>query len=115
MIESRSFKRGGKEKTSDQLLTLIAIIVMIFIIGLMFFYLTRPLSHVEIKQQIEEVISLLINFVIFIWIGKIVFRFSIFIEDPLAILAYPSDSSAFYVASLLIVVNIVYKDRKSVL
>ncbi|HLS59574.1 MAG TPA: hypothetical protein VK044_00390 [Virgibacillus sp.] len=97
---------------SAQVLTSIAIIVMSFIIGLMFFYLTSPLSHVERKQQIEEVISLLINFVIFIWIGKIVVRFSIFIEDPLAILAYPSDSSAFYVASLLIVVNIVYKMKR---
>ena len=97
---------------SAQVLTSIAIIVLSFIIGLLFFYLTSPRSHVERKQQIEEVVSLLINFVIFIWIGKILVRFSIFMEDPLAILAYPSDSSAFYLASLFIGINIIYKMKR---
>src|SRR5690625_6960060 len=97
---------------SAQVLTSIAIIVLSFIIGLLFFYLTSPRSHVERKQQIEEVVSLLINFVIFIWIGKILVRFSIFMEDPLAILAYASDSSAFYLASLFIGIHSSYKMKR---
>src|SRR5690625_2410263 len=108
MIESRSFKRGGNEMASAQVLTSIAIIVMSFIIGLMFFYLTSPLSHVERKQQIEEVISLLINFVIFIWIGKIVVRFSIFIEDPLAILIFRINTYTYLFSYLIMCLLIDY-------
>lgn len=92
-----------------QVLSSIGIMVVSFIIGLIFFYVISPQPHVEKKQRLEEVISLIVNFVIFIWIGKIIVRFSVFIEDPLAILAYPSDSSAFYIASLFVAGTIVYK------
>src|SRR5699024_1549952 len=57
---------------------------------------------------LEKILSYLINFVIFIWVGKIVVNINIFIQDPLAILAYPSDANAFYIASVLIGCNVLY-------
>src|SRR5699024_11194298 len=57
----------------------------------------------------EEVLSLIINFVIFIWVGKIVLNVSTFVSDPLAVLAYPSNAAAFYVATFFFFINIGYK------
>lgn len=90
----------------------IGITVLSFAGGLIFFYITSQLSNEHKKAQIEEVVSQLINFVIFIWVGKIILNFSVFIKDPLAILAYPGDSYAFYIAILLSAIVLFYKKIK---
>lgn len=97
---------------SAQVLLSIAIIIISFVIGFIFFYIISPLSKEEKRKHIEELVSLLINFIIFIWVGKIIMNLAIFISDPLAVLAYPSDSSAFYIACLLIILNIIYKTKR---
>src|SRR5690625_4868656 len=83
-----------------------------FIAGFIFFYLMSALSKAKKKQQAEEVTSLLINFVIYIWIGKILLNFLTFIKDPLAVLAYPSNSHAFYLALLFSGIHILYKNKR---
>lgn len=95
-----------------QALTSIGIIVSSFMIGLLFFYFLSPLNKKEKKFQLEETVSLIINFIIFLWVGKIIINFSQFIRDPLAILAYPSNSSAFYIACFLIILNVIYKVKR---
>lgn len=91
------------------ILSSIAIIVISIIAGFISFYLIGDLSRSHKKKQLEEITSQLINFVIFIWLGKILLNFSVFIKDPLAILAYPSDSHAFYFAVLLSSIMLAYK------
>ena len=54
-------------------------------------------------------ISQLINFVIYIWLGKIILNLALFVKDPLAILAYPSNAHAFYLAVLFSVLTLAYK------
>lgn len=88
----------------------IVILVVSFIGGFVLFYLTSTDSRKMKKAKLDDMTSLLINFVIYIWIGKIIANLPTFIQDPLAILAYPSNSTAFYIATLLMAVNIV--DRK---
>jgi len=90
----------------------IGIIVISFVVGLIFFYLISDVSKEHKKSQIEEMVSQLINFVIFIWVGKIILNFHIFIKDPLAILAYPSNAEAFYLAVLLSAILLFYKAYK---
>lgn len=87
----------------------VGIIIISFIIGISFFYFTTSLSTEKKKQQLEDVLSLIINFVIYIWVGKILLNLSLFISDPLAVLAYPSNASSFYVATLLLIINIGYR------
>lgn len=99
---------GGISLPSTTVIMSIGMLIVSFLVGLLFFYVTSPDTKEIKKQQIDETTSLLFNFIIFIWIGKIVVNFSRFIKDPLAILAYPSNSNAFYIASLLIIVNILY-------
>lgn len=93
-------------------LTSVAAIVVSFLIGFLFFYIVSPLEKIEKKQQFEEITSLLIHFVIYIWIGKIIWNVSIFVQDPMAVLAYPSDSNAFYIALFLVFINIGYKVKR---
>ncbi|WP_163530766.1 hypothetical protein [Halobacillus ihumii] len=80
-----------------------------FILGFFFFRIIGPFSKLETKQRLNELISLLIVFVISLWIGKIIINFSTFLSDPRAILAYPSNSEAFYIALLFTLIYTEYK------
>lgn len=93
-------------------LAAIGIIVASIVAGFLSFYIMSDLPKETKKKQIEELTSQFINFVIFIWLGKIIANFSIFINDPLAILAYPSDSNAFYLAVLFITMLLIYKAKR---
>lgn len=97
---------------TTQVLVSLAIIIVSFIIGFIFFYSTSNLEKKEKKTQIEEITSLLINFVIFIWVAKVLLNLSLFIKDPFAVLAYPSNSNALYLATLFIIINIVYRIKR---
>lgn len=94
---------------ATQALTSIAIIMISFIGGFIFFYSTSALIKSEKKARMDDLISLLINFVIFIWLAKIVMNIDLLMKDPFAVLAYPSNSHAFYLATLFIIINLLYK------
>ncbi|SFE28742.1 hypothetical protein SAMN05216238_11222 [Lentibacillus persicus] len=98
--------------TSAWVFMKVTVIVLSIVAGLIFFYVTSPAGKALKKQQLEESISLIINFVLFIWAGKILLNLNIFITDPLAVLAYPSDSNAFYLALLLLLANLAWKVKK---
>lgn len=74
----------------------IGYIITSFAIGIILFNLVTDISKEEKKAHISEITSQLINLVLFIWIAKIVLNLPVFLTDPLTILAYPSNSSAFY-------------------
>ena len=84
----------------------IILLVMSFLAGLGYFYIQSEQSKAIRKKQLEATSSILINIVIYIWLGKVIANLPKFIEDPLAILAYPSNSTAFYIASILGFINI---------
>lgn len=90
----------------------VGILVVSLIAGLISFYILNDSSKTERKKRIEEIASQLFNFIIFIWVGKIILNFSIFIKDPLAILAYPSNAGAFYLAVLFSASLLVYKSKR---
>ncbi|WP_042150093.1 hypothetical protein [Paucisalibacillus sp. EB02] len=95
-------------------LTTIGIIAFSIAIGFLSFYLfsNNDLTKDQKKKHIEEIMSHLINFIIFIWVGKIVLNLTIFISDPLSILAYPSNSKAFYFATVLTAILLLYKSKR---
>jgi hypothetical protein len=93
-------------------LTAIGIIALSLALGFLFFYLYSDLKKEQKKKHVEELTSQLINFVLFIWLGKIVLNLSTFLSDPLSVLAYPSDSKAFYFAIVLIALSLLYKSKR---
>jgi len=92
-----------------QVLIEVGILLGSFIFGILFYYFISPTSKEEKKEQIDQVSSHLINFVIFVWAGKVIYHFKLFTQDPFAVLAYPSSAEAFYIAIVLFSGTIVYQ------
>lgn len=90
----------------------IGIIALSIGIGFLYFYLLSPLKGKTKRKQINDAISLLINFIIYIWIGKIIANITVFISDPIAVLAFPSNAQAIYIATGLLIINIIYKQKR---
>lgn len=87
------------------------IVAFSFLAGVIAFCFLSEQPKEQKKREIDEVITALLNFVIFMIIGKVLINWRIFIDDPLAVLAYPSNSSAFYLAVLFSIVLLVYKSK----
>ena len=90
----------------------IAVISISLIVGVFAYYLISDLPKEEKKKLVGELTSQLINFVIYIWIGKILLKIPLFVQDPLSVLAYPSNSNAFYIAVLFSTITIFIKTRR---
>lgn len=90
----------------------IAIIILSWSVGFFSFYLMSDLSKKKKKIYMEELASQLMNFVIFMWIGKVLLNFAVFIKEPLTIIAYPSNSSAFYLAVFMSAITITIKSKR---
>lgn len=92
-----------------QVLSSIAMIAFSFIGGFVLFYLTSPLTKDHKKLQMEEMVNQIINVVLFLWLSKIILNITVFVKDPIAILAYPANSHALYLAIGLTMLTIAYK------
>ncbi|MYL32429.1 hypothetical protein GLW08_06615 [Pontibacillus yanchengensis] len=68
------------------------------LLGVILFQVLSPFSKSYVKQLTNEISSFFFAFVISIWIAKIVVNIGTFMNDPRAVLAYPSNSHAFYLA-----------------
>lgn len=104
--------RGERKMAIASKLTSIGMITLSLVLGFLSFYLLSDFSKEKKKRHMEELTSQFINFIIFIWLGKIMLNFPIFISDPMAILAYPSDSNAFYFAIVFIILFLLYKKKR---
>lgn len=93
-------------------LTVISIIAASFALAFLAFYVMSQLSKEQRKLQINEIISQVINFMLFLWLAKVLLNLPLFVQDPLAVLAYPSNSEAFYLAALFSGVLIFVKAKK---
>src|SRR5699024_9944880 len=100
----------GKGMTSVYLS--IGMIIISWFLGLFSYSLINHVSQEEKKANLEELGSQFINFIFLIWIGKIVFNFTSFIKSPTVILAYPSNSTAFYFAIILITISTFLKGKR---
>lgn len=87
----------------------ILLIAISIISGIAFYFFTEVnLTTAQKKTYINQFISFLINFVLFIWLGKVVLNATTIFEDPFAVLARPSDAKTFYFAVILLMINISY-------
>lgn len=92
-----------------QVLLKIAVLVMSFLSGIIVYYLISTDEKAKKKSSVEAIISLTINFIIYIWLGKIIINITKFIRDPLSVLAYPSNADAVYIATILLFINLLYR------
>lgn len=91
--------------------TSLLLLVASFVIGILFFWLTSPMEKKEKNDQIDHVTSILLTFILVLIGSKIILKWSLFIDDPIAVLAFPSESTSFYIAfvGLLLYVGYLFK------
>lgn len=93
---------------SPTIISKLAYLIISFIVGVLFYYVTSEAGKVEKKQQLDIIFSLLVNFIIYLWIGKLILNFPRLLNDPIAVLAYPMNSYSFYIATFLLIINLAY-------
>src|SRR5690606_671786 len=90
----------------------IVVLIISFLLAVLFFRLTSPHSK-NVKKALNNYIeSLVLTLVVSIFIAKIILHFTLFTEDPMAVLAHPSDANVFYIAFLFTILFGIWKWRK---
>lgn len=79
----------------------IAEFIISFIAGAGLYYLFSGQSRQESQLFLGKITSDIINFVLFIWLSKVILNFTLFIREPLTVLAYPGNADSFYIAFFL--------------
>lgn len=74
-----------------------------FIAGIVFYYFVSHQSSPVKKGRVSSFLSLLTSFVVVMFLMKFVTKFPMVFEYPLALLAYPSGTLEFYLASVVLV------------
>ncbi|WP_422122419.1 hypothetical protein DHX103_11485 [Planococcus sp. X10-3] len=68
------------------------------LLGIAVFYIVSEVTKKQKKKRAQEAFSQIINLILFLWLAKILLNLPLLFSDPLALLAYPSDSQSFYLA-----------------
>lgn len=89
---------------SDIVLTVLSLIV-----GVIVLLWLSPFSKKQQKIVLNEISSLGILFMMFLMISKSLLNFDVFINDPRAVLAYPSNSNTFHLALVGVGIWILWK------
>ena len=84
-------------------------IIISFSIGILYYLLMEEETNELKRASLDVFISQLINFILYMWLAKILLRLPTFVKDPLAVLAYPSNSKVFYLATVFIFIHILMK------
>ena len=82
---------------TNAMISMVTIVTSLIAGGGIYYIFNEKSRGIKLKQ-IEEVSSVLINFVLLIWLSKVILNFSSFLSEPLTILAYPGASDTFYLA-----------------
>ncbi|HLR54841.1 MAG TPA: hypothetical protein VK078_08965 [Pseudogracilibacillus sp.] len=97
---------------STTMMVSIAILIISTAGAMGLYYISFNLPKRERKQHIEIVTSYGIQFVIYMWVGKILVSLPKAIADPLSVLAYPGDSWAFYTATVLTLTHLWIQSKR---
>ncbi len=89
------------------------VLVISILVSMLLFRFLHPFNERKGKQYVDEIGTIFIGIAVSIIIGKILLNVSEFITDPIAILAYPSDSKAFYIGLLFVVVYVKWRVIRS--
>lgn len=93
---------------STSALTSMLVYILSIALGVIVFYIVSNWAKEQKIKQAGEVISQIINFVLFMWLSKVILNLPLLFRDPLALLAYPSNSKAFYLAILFSAAVLLY-------
>lgn len=93
----------------------IVIIMASFAIGIAGYIGMSKELFKEKKKRMDWLFSMVIQMVIYIWIAKVIVLFKLAIKDPIAVLAYPSNTTILYLALIFTAIHIAIHIKKNVL
>ncbi|RCW71971.1 hypothetical protein [Saliterribacillus persicus] len=85
-----------------------------FLLAFLIIFLFQPLKKEKLKGALDLNGNALFIFLLGLWMGKILIHFPLFLEDPIAVLAYPSDSFAFYWAFLFFIIYLFIPKKETI-
>lgn len=91
----------------------IGILAVSFLGGILFFYVMDTGTKQAKKYQLDQFLNVLIQFILYIWVMKVVVQLPRFFDDPLSVLAHPANSWHFLIASIVLMAHLWIKYRKS--
>lgn len=95
--------------------TSLLLLLVSFIVGVVVYYIFSPLEKKERKQHLDWITTLLVVFIISLWIGKGVKQYGLLFSHPLSVVVYPADRWVFYIAIALLLGYIIlmklWKDK----
>ena|SRR5690625_549643 len=78
-------EKGGAMAITHAHVT-IGVFVVSISFGLLIYFVVADQPNK--KRYMEQIMSQLMNFIIYLWIGKILLNLTVFIKEPMTILAY---------------------------
>lgn len=82
-----------------------------FIFAIIMFYIMDEEDAKVKRKKIDDLLSLLLQFIIYIWLAKMIWDLPMLFRHPFSVLAYPSNSTHFYTATVLTSLHFYWQHR----
>lgn len=93
----------------------IGILFASFLGGILFYYVVDHNDKQHKKYELDQFLNVLIQFILYLWLMKILAQFSMVFQDPMSVLAHPANSMHFLFASIILLVHLWFKYRNNTL
>lgn len=93
-------KKAGDEAMFIQ--PLFGVRVTSFVIAIIIYWFFSEKAKGEKKKSVDSFVSLLATWFVLFFSIKLVTKWGIFLDNPMAVLAYPSGTQEFYIASVIL-------------
>lgn len=91
----------------------IGILFASFLGGILFYYVVDHNDKQHKKYELDQFLNVLIQFILYLWLMKIIAQFSMVFQDPMSVLAHPANSMHFLFASIILLVHLWFKYRNN--
>src|SRR5699024_4405010 len=80
---------------------------------ILFYYVVDHNDKQHKKYELDQFLNVLIQFILYLWLMKIIAQFSMVFQDPMSVLAHPANSMHFLFASIILLVHLWFKYRNN--
>lgn len=79
----------------------LAVLIVSLILGVIVYFVFGQAKYLAKKQHVDDFMTMLIVFILSLWVAKFITNFTYAFQFPLAVLVYPADRWALYVGIVL--------------
>src|SRR5699024_12745607 len=86
-----------------------------FLGWILFYYVVDHNDNQHKIYELDQFLNVLIQFILYLWLMKIIAQFSMVCQDRMSVLALPANSMHFLFASIILLVHLCFKYRNNTL